>query len=188
MPRTVDHDARREAICDAVVTIALEDGFAAVTIRRVAALAGASTSVVTHYVAGRDELLALTVRREGARRREQIEEAVGGLAGGPALRAAVEWAVLGATEATHRTWLALLVGAQSEPVLRAELDAFNRWWDRLLRRHARLVGPTPDARVLIDVLDAIVDGLIVAGFDEGAGWSLARRRRALDAVLVPLGL
>lgn len=189
MPRQVDRSARLETVRDAVVEIATQEGFAAVTIRRVAAHAGASTSVVTHYVSSREELLRIAVRGEVAARRAQAEAAVEGRTGAPAVRALVEWAVLGPGDDGHRFWLALVVGAQTEPVLRQELDGFNRWWGALLARCSAQMAPPPaDPAALADALDVVVDGLVLAGFEERAAWPVSRRRRVLDALLVPLGL
>ncbi len=189
MPRHVDHDARRETICEAVRDIAIRDGFGEVTIRRVATHAGASTSVVTHYVPGRDELIRSAVSREVAVRQSELEGAVAGIRGTAGLRAVVEWAVLSPAEDAHRFWLAVVVGAQSEPVLRAELDGFNRWWSVLLARLAAQMEPPPaNPNLLIDAIDVVVDGMIFAGFDGGESWPIERRRRALDALLAPVGL
>ncbi|WP_431956925.1 hypothetical protein [Nocardia lijiangensis] len=187
MPRTVDRTARLTAIGDAVVTLAIDAGFAAVTIRSVAERIGASTSVVTHYVGGRDEMLRLAVRREIEARRRHAEDAMAGHRGAVSLRALVEWAVLTADEATHRFWLALVVGSPVEPVLRAELDAFNDWWDAQLRNRLQEAGIT-EIEHAADLLDVVVDGLVVGAFDAGAPWSPARRRQVLDTTWRALGL
>lgn len=189
VPRQVDRSARLDTVRDAVVGIATQEGFAAVTIRRVAARAGASTSVVTHYVHSREELLRTAVQGEVAARRAQVEAAIEGRSGASAIRAIVEWAVLGPGAGGHRFWLALVVGAQTEPVLREELDGFNRWWGALLARCSAQMAPQPtDPAVLVDALDVVVDGLVLAGFEERAAWPAERRRRVLDALLDPLGL
>jgi len=189
VPRQVDHVARLDAIHDAVEQVAARDGFGAVTIRRIAAHAGASTSVVTHYVPSRDDLVRSAVRRAITVRQAQLDDLVGPVRGSEGLRAVVRWAVLGPTDLTHRFWLAILLGAQSDPVLRSELDAFNRWWSALLRRLVREMDPPPsDPHALIDAVDVIVDGMILAGFEERAPWPDDRRRRTLDLLLAPLGM
>lgn len=187
MPRTVDRTARLTAVSDAVVGIATEAGFAAVTIRSVAERVGASTSVVTHYVGSRDEMLRMAVRREVDARRGQAEDAMAGHGGAVALRALVEWAVLTADEATHRFWLALILGAPTEPVLRAELDAFNDWWDAALENLLAQAG-IAELEHAADLLNVVVDGLVVGGFDEGAPWPPARRRQVLAAAWRALGI
>ncbi|MEJ2855657.1 MULTISPECIES: TetR/AcrR family transcriptional regulator [unclassified Saccharothrix] len=182
MPRQVDHAARLAAVTDAVVAIAAERGFAAVTIRAVADRMGASTSVVTHYVPGRDELLRTAVRRELAVRRAQAERAM--MDGPNALWALVRWAVADTGDQVHRFWLSLLIAAPAEPVLRAELDDFNAWWDAHLRGLVARSG-VADPEVVADTLDVVVDGLVTAGFED---LDPARRDRVLTRVWRALGL
>lgn len=182
MPRQVDHAARLAAVSDAVVAIAAERGFAAVTIRAVADHLRASTSVVTHYVSSRDELLRLAVRRELEVRRAQAERA---MAEGPhPLRALVRWAVADLQDQVHRFWLSLLIAAPTEPVLRAELDGFNAWWGEHLRGLVQRSG-VADPEVVADTLDVVVDGLVTAGFED---LDAVRRDRVLDRVWSALGL
>ncbi|MCM6773493.1 TetR/AcrR family transcriptional regulator [Nocardia sp. CDC159] len=181
MPRQVDRTARLALVADAVVALAVDHGFPAVTIRAVAERIGASTSAVTHYVGGREDMLRIAIRREVDARRAQGEAAVGDARGMAALRALLEWAALVPDERTQRFWLALVVGSRDDPVVRAELDAFNIWWDALLRN---LLADTAiaDHDTAVDVLDVLADGLVLTGFDEGRPWSAARRSRVLTVV------
>ncbi|AJD49811.1 TetR family transcriptional regulator [Isoalcanivorax pacificus W11-5] len=187
MPRQVDHHNRRELIERAVLDIATECGFAAVTIRAVADHIGASTSAVTHYVGGREELLRNAVRREIDKRRQEGVQAMQGLDDRAALRALIEWAVLGPDARTHQLWLALVLGAATDPALRAELDRFNEWWSAQLRDRVARVCPD-DPVGAADVLDVFVDGLILTGFDAGQPWPMERRARLLQTVWRALGL
>lgn len=189
MPRQVDHDARRTAIADAVLHTAADRGFREVTVRAVAARVGASTSLVTHYVSGRDELIGLAVRREVETQQARITVLTADRDPRAALRAVVEWAVQGPDPEAHRTWLAILVGAMSEPVIRAEVDVFNRWWDGLLRDLAEALDPRPaDPALLVDTLDVLIDGLVLAGLEDAGGWTRRRRMRVVEGVLGALGL
>ncbi|UVS80052.1 TetR/AcrR family transcriptional regulator [Actinokineospora sp. UTMC 2448] len=187
MPKQVDPAARRAAIGDAVVDIAAEHGFAAVTIRAVARRAGASTSVVTHYVAGRDDLLRQAVRREVDARREHAERVLAGRTGADGLRTLADWAVHAPGERAQRFWLALVMAAPAEPVLRAELDRFTTWWDARVRALVAEAG-LADPGLAADLLDVAVDGLITARFEGTAAWSARRSRRVLAAVLAAAGL
>ncbi|MFD4351138.1 TetR/AcrR family transcriptional regulator [Nocardia sp. NPDC058518] len=189
MPRHVDTAARLVAVGDAVLSLAVEQGFGAVTIRAVADRIGASTSVVTHYVGGRDNMLRLAIRRQIDLRRAEGEAVLDEVKGAAGLRALVEWAVLSPDEQTHRVWLALVLGSRGDPVLRAELDLFNDWWDGRVRRLLADTGITePDIDAACDVLDVMVDGLVLTGFDEGHPWSPPRRKRALTALWKALDL
>jgi len=63
MPRIVDHEERRAEVAAAVWRIVSRDGLEAATVRRVAAETGMSTSVVSHYFAGKDELVTEYLHR-----------------------------------------------------------------------------------------------------------------------------
>lgn len=187
MPRQVDPAARRDAVSDAVLAIAADRGFTAVTIRAVAERIGASTSVVTHYVSGRDELLRRAVQREIAARKTQAEAAIAGRSGAAGLLALVRWAAADLDDQVRRFWLALLIAAPVEPVLRAELDAFNTWWDTRMRGLVAESG-VPDPDVVADTVDVVVDGMIIGRFEEPGPVDAARRDRVLDRVWAALGL
>jgi AcrR family transcriptional regulator len=188
VPRTIDRRARLDDIADAVEAIAAVDGFGAVTFRRLADHLGASTTVVTHLVESRAELLDLVIARAVDRRRAEILDHLGDAAGGDALRALVEWVVLGPGADAHRFWLALVTGAANEPVVRRRLDEFNDWWDALVDTHARRVEGSIDPATIVDMIDVITAGLVVAGVETGEVWSAARRRATLDRLLAPIGL
>lgn len=181
MPRQVNPADRLQLIHEAVIAIAVESGFAAVTIRAVAQRIGASTSAVTHYVSSREVLLGNSVRQELARQQAAAENAIAGLEDAAALRAFIEWAVLDRDEPTHRLWLSLVLGAATDPVLRAELDRFNAWWHGQIQGRIDHIRPA-DSEVLVDLLNVLVDGLIVTAFDAGRPWQHDRRARMLDAV------
>lgn len=205
MPRRIDHDAQQDLVCDAVVRIALRSGFGAVTIRQVARELTVSTSGVTHYFASRDTLLTQTVRREVGRRRARAEVVVDGKTAGAGLRALAHWSVLDVDDDSQRFWLAMVGAARTEPVLRRELDNFNLWWGRTVRRmigdsDPRVIDDSDPAAsisgdgqlpsgdrmhpaLLVDAFDVIVDGLIVAAMEDREPWSVDRRRRTLDALL-----
>lgn len=188
MPRTVDPDARRAELCDAVLGIAATEGFDGVTIRRVAAATGASTSAVTHYVSGRAELLRLAVRTLIDRRRAHLRGVADDREPAGALRAVVEWSALDADARDHQVWLAVVVAAPREPVLRDELADFNSWWDALLADLLRAAGGRDDVAVLVDALGVVVDGMIMAGLQSDAPWAPERRGAALDRLLTALGV
>lgn len=186
MPRQVNPADRLTLIHDAVIAIAVESGFAAVTIRAVAQHIGASTSAVTHYLSGRDELLREAIRREIGLLQANAERATAGLDDAAALRAFIEWAVLTRDEQSHRLWLALVLGAGTDPVLREELDRFNAWWSQQIQRRVNGLRPA-EPELLVDLLNVVVDGLIVTAFDAGQPWAQGRRARLLEAVWRALG-
>lgn len=187
MPRSVDHDARRSAIDNAVIAIASESGFAAVTVRAVSLHIGSSTSVVTHYVKSRNDMLRNAVRSEVDARITDADAAIGSREGSAGLRALLEWAVLGPVTRGHRFWLAAVLGSATQPLVRAELDRFNTWWATRVRG---LLSQTAvdDPDLAADTLNVLVDGLVVNSFYEGSPWVVKRRAALLDSIWNALGL
>jgi AcrR family transcriptional regulator len=57
-PARTDHDSRRQDVSEAVWQVLAEQGFGGLTMRAVAAALGSSTGLVTHYFAGKRELIA----------------------------------------------------------------------------------------------------------------------------------
>lgn len=57
-PARIDHDSRRQDVSEAVWQVLAEHGFGGLTMRAVAAALGSSTGLVTHYFAGKRELIA----------------------------------------------------------------------------------------------------------------------------------
>ncbi|WP_060713259.1 TetR/AcrR family transcriptional regulator [Pseudonocardia sp. HH130629-09] len=73
MPRSVDHDARRSEIADAVLGLVAQAGTEAVSLRSVAAEAGISMGRVQHYFASKDALLLHALDRSHRQMEERIE-------------------------------------------------------------------------------------------------------------------
>ena len=61
MPRIVDHEQRRQEIADALWRVIRRDGFAAASVRTVAAEAGWSTGAIRHYFTSQSELMAFAM-------------------------------------------------------------------------------------------------------------------------------
>lgn len=73
MPITVDHEQRRQKIAGIATDIIANKGLDGVTIRQVAAMAGFSTTIVTHYFATKRELLMYTWRAAASRTRSRVD-------------------------------------------------------------------------------------------------------------------
>jgi len=58
MPKIVDHDERREALCLAAAQLIHSEGLEAATVRAIARAASCSTGVLAHYFADKDDLVA----------------------------------------------------------------------------------------------------------------------------------
>jgi AcrR family transcriptional regulator len=72
----VDDPTTREAILDAAATLMVEEGYAAVTSRRVAALAGVNSALVYYYFDSMDGLFIALFRRGADRSFDRLERAL----------------------------------------------------------------------------------------------------------------
>ncbi len=182
MPREVDVGSRERELRAATVRVIVDHGVAGVTIRRVAADLGRSTTAVTHYVADRDELLVRAVGGVLAERRHHAERLVAEV--DDALWALIEWSVQAGRDPV---WPALVAAAAAdvEPVVTVLVESFEGWWTDLV---ADLVSDrvavglaVPEVAAAIGV---VVDGLILASDAEGR--TDAERRRLARLLIEPL--
>lgn len=171
----------REVVA-ATLRVVAADGFRAVTIRRVAAEVGRSTTAITHYFADRDALLREAVGGSLAERRAAAELAIRG-AEDP-VWAFLEWSI---DADPGGVWAAVVAASAAgiEPEIVDEAQRFDRWWIERLGlllegRCARGLDPA-------SVADAI--GVAVDGFVLGFGQAVAdtvERRRLLHLLVDPL--
>lgn len=179
MPRAVDPEERRREISNAVFTLAIERGFGEVTIRAVAAELGASTTVVTHYFASRDEMIAATLRHELEAFMRAIDAELAGRDGAAAIRALVAFAVFDAPAQLRDFWMATVIDASREATVRAEARRFDALWDaRLDALVSQLHSPRHKTRA--DQIDLVISGAIMLGAE---GVAESARRRTVDSML-----
>jgi AcrR family transcriptional regulator len=165
------------------------DGLEAATVRRVAAETGMSTSVVSHYFAGKDDLLRLAFRIVLARGRER---AIADSARGGRTRALLVTAlpVDEARLAEARVWFAFLGLAVSRPDLGDDQRRAYAAWRGEVAAALRDEGlpaeldPEAEAAALI----ALVDGLTVQATFAPERMPAARQLALLDERLADLGL
>ncbi len=62
MPKIVDHDERRDTVVSLTARVIARDGISGVSFKGIADEAGASTAIVSHYFANKQELLRHTYR------------------------------------------------------------------------------------------------------------------------------
>jgi AcrR family transcriptional regulator len=86
MPRIVNHDQRRIEIVEAAWRIIARGGFAAATMRQIAAEAGFANGGLKHYFAGKDELLAAAFQHTFFRINERAAHTIGDRTGLDAIR------------------------------------------------------------------------------------------------------
>jgi AcrR family transcriptional regulator len=199
MPRTVDPAERRARVAAAARTVIARDGLDATTVRRVAAEAGSSTTVVTHYFTDKQALLVAAVedayRAVAARMAAHVAAGPGGV---PTLRAVLLEALpLDAERVVEaRVWMAFWSMAVTHPALRAVQSAGYREWRELV---ARVLAEAADRDEIAAELDpggvgeqllCLVDGLLMQATLEPDRLPAARQVQLLDNALVrlaPLG-
>jgi AcrR family transcriptional regulator len=171
----VDHEARRADVVAAVWRVVSRDGLEAATVRRVAAETGMSTSVVSHYFAGKEDLLRLAFRLVLDRGLARAGEAPAGERARALLVIALPLDAERRAEA--RIWFSFLGLAISRPDLAAEQRQVYRAWRAALARALREDGLRDglDADSEAAALIALVDGLTVqAAFEP---WRLPAERQ-----------
>lgn len=169
MPRTVDTEARRRRIADAVRALADEHGLEGVTLRDVAARAGVSMGAVQRCFRTKDEMLRFALTEVGerigtrVRAGADIPTAPGSLTG--LARAVTEVALVDAADsADARVWLSFVAQAavtdSLAAVLRADYTELEELFVRLLLRAAGPDGDRePEAVREARALLALADGL-----------------------------
>lgn len=182
MPRHVDTAQRDVEIGAATLRVIARHGVDGVTIRRVAAELGTSTTSITHYVPTREALLEQSIGRAMDARRRQVDELVAG-ADDP-LWTAILWSVDADPDGL---WPALVAAraAGVEPVVTRLVREFDEWWIRLITRLAgRRAAPGASPAEVADAIGVVVDGLLL-GFGEGS-WSREHRHHLARMLVRPL--
>ncbi|MDP9865768.1 MULTISPECIES: TetR/AcrR family transcriptional regulator [Streptosporangium] len=167
-PARTDHEARRHDVSEAVWRVLAEHGFAGLTLRAVAAAMGASTGLVTHYFAGKHELIAhaLDILETRTRQRPRLKAPASGL---PALRAHLLNILPLTSEgvAMNRIWVGSWDVALSDPALfAAQATRYDRIRAVLCTaiEDARRLGELPveaDAQRLAATALSFTHGLVV---------------------------
>lgn len=196
MPRTVDVAERRARVAAAARAVIARDGLDGASVRRVAAEAGSSTTVVTHWFADKEALLAAAVedayRAVAVRMAAHVEAGPGGL---PTLRAVLlETLPLDAERAAEaRVWMAFWSMAVTHPALRAVQRAgYHQWREVVAGPLAQAaargeIATAQDPRNAGEQLMCLVDGLLMQATLEPDRLPPARQVELLDAALAGLG-
>lgn len=180
------HQARRRDVALVAAQLMARSGIEGVTVRDVAAEAGFSTHIVSHYFKNKHELLLFTLRESSARSAARLDAAV---AAGLGLQECLE--TLLPLDDERRVdclvWFSFWARAVSEPAFAAEQQRSGMIWrDRirqLVRRRWLLLGRHDSAGDddIAQRLQASVAGIGIHGCFDPAGWSPARQRALLAA-------
>lgn len=176
MPAAVDHDEKRDAIARIAADLIAARGLDAATIRQVAAAAGYSTTVVTHYFANKRAMLLAAYRHAAESTQGRFDALATECNADPLSRLE---SLLPIDEEGRRAWRIYL---QYWPLADhdEELAIEQRWWSangtELIRAALVQVCPEIDdadgkAAIALSVLLGIA---IQATFDP-AGWPASRQ-------------
>lgn len=167
MPKIVDHEERRREIVEAMWRVVEQAGFAAVSIRSVAAEAGMSKAAIGHYFPKRSDVIASAVERDiGSVTSELVELDLDTCTIDVAVAALM--VVIPTTEQRRRhsqVWLSLLAAQDPDPDISRSLTHLNvtvRVGLMVVLRAFRKQGGVAASRDLLVEsarLHALVDGL-----------------------------
>lgn len=166
MPKRVDHDQRRLEIVEAAWRLIARGGFAAATMREIAAEAGFANGALKYYFEGKDDLLVAAFQQTFYRVNERAARAIGDSTGLAAIRLlCLEMLPLDEERRVEsRVAVAFWDRASASPKLRkVHADSFaiwRTWMENELdsaRRSGDLASPIPD-RQIIDELLAVTTG------------------------------
>lgn len=186
MPAVVDVEERRRKVGAVVADIIATRGLDAVTVRSVAAAAGFSTAVVSHYFAGKRDLLLYSYRIAQDRAYARLEAAA---RESPGDVARILDVLLPCREEARREWLVWSVFwalAISDPEFsEIQRDQFRRAQHRfgqLLQPTAVTMHPA-QAQLRARVLLSGLLGLAIQASFDPKGWRAEVQRSALREIL-----
>ena len=189
MPKVVNFHERRANLTEAAARVIARSGIGAATMRDVAAEAGCTTGALTHYFAGKRELLLCTFqasleRRWAERARRDSVDPVGRLV------ASLEGAL--PLDETRRLHWMVTIAFCAQAAGDVELAATQRDAYREFRGYvARLIGECklakgPGAENLAERLIAAADGIAVQALFDPERWSPMHQLATLHASVTPL--
>jgi TetR/AcrR family transcriptional repressor of bet genes len=185
MPKIVDHEMRREEIAHAAVEAISDMGIDSVKLTDIAVAAGWTTGVLTHYFAGKGEILLAAARLVNQRLLDRIGnirvESVDNL-----LEVAIEALPMDDLRLTEwRAWLSFWDEAVTDSALgveiRRQFDQWTRFAQGLLQDgiDQGLLDREIDPRLEADRFLAIVDGIGLQAALNPEAWPAERQVRAV---------
>ena len=194
MPKLVDHEERRGEIIEAVWSLISSRGFAAVTMRDLAAEAGYANGALARYFPDKESVLRAAFRRAFDATNERATAAIGDRGGLAALRLlALE---IMPTDDVKLREARVVIGFWDYAVGEPDLAAYyasttTEWRDqvRLYLRQARATGDIPVGRpdeLVIDSLLAMLMGLQITALFMPGDTTPERQYAMLDDFIAGL--
>lgn len=191
MPARGDHEQRRREVARVAAELVATGGLAAATHRRIAAARGCSTTVVSHYFADKQDLIAAVYAEVGNRVTSRLADA----SASPAPLVAVLEALLPLDEDRVVDWrllFAFLGVAVTDPNLTAEqrsrVAAVRTRIEQAItaEQHTGRLPEDCDAEMVASVLLAVVLGIGIQALFDPAYWTQARIQETLNRALADL--
>jgi len=186
-------EARRDAIVEAALEVALVKGLASTTVRDVAAAMGTSSGLIHHYYDSMDDVLAAAFERV-ATQDLAVSEAAVGAAPSPleALRIFFRTYTPADKDWSFQVWLDAWAEAARRPALRAVSARLNLAWQALLEASIRAgvvdgsfhsADPRAAAWRILSLLDGLALQVVAHGTtisrDDVVAWTTAAAEREL---------
>lgn len=195
MPKIVNQSERRAVVAAAARRVIARDGLDGAGVRQVAAEAGSSTTVVTHYFASKQALIEAAIEDAyAAVERRMVEQLQAGPVGLAALRLVLLEALpLDAERRDEaRVWMAFWAAAATRPELRRVQREGYRAWRGLV---AGVLADAESRGEIATGLDAVregeqllclMDGLMMQATLEPRRFTVKRQVGILDSALARL--
>lgn len=194
MPKIVDHQERRRTVTAVAADLVARDGRRALTVRNVAAAAGCSTKVVSHYFDDMADLLHEIYEHAADRARARIDAVV---AADPADIEGLIEAVLPLDDERRndwRVWFAFWSEALATPEFADDQRERARTTAERIRScllDLAACGRLPesvDIDCAADRLSALIPGIAANATFDPTGWTPGRQRRVLCDEMTALGI
>jgi AcrR family transcriptional regulator len=185
MPAPVDQEQRRQKITDIVAQIISRDGLDAVTIREVAAAAGYSTTIVTHYFANKKDLLLHTYQAAAARAQARVDKVLGDneadLQGYLEALLPLDMDSLRDWRVYFAFWQVASIDIDFAKEQRRRMSQVRKILAAIITAQYRTVRPLQDAKpeLIAKRLLTLLLGVAVQAIFDPKGWSATRQRRFL---------
>lgn len=187
MPRTVDHQQRRDQIVEGLIRLAGNEGLHAVTMRAVAAEAGVSPRLVQYYFKNKAQLMHAALQYLEQRSHEQWDTRLDNLPGPPSLRSFLEvfFAEALPTDERSRTfhlvWTSYAVLAMTNAELAAQ--PFIEGPGRLEQRLVAALREAQEAGEIAASLDAPIEATRLLALTHGLGTSVLVGQHTVETAM-----
>ena len=168
MPRLVDHDERRRAIVEAAWRLLATRGVDGINMRDLAAEAGYTNGALSHYFAGKDEILRTSYEYVIDATNRRIEVSVGRRTGRVALRKLCHEIMPLTEEATLEARIAMSLWQRAmtdQIMVEVNNSAISAWRSRMARHWQEAIDagelPPTDVPARVELLMTTIIGLQV---------------------------